>query len=257
MKFDGKKVFVTGGAQGIGEAAVRAFAGAGAHVVSTDLNEEKGAAVATDATTAGPGKVWFHKIDVADRASVAEAFRFADEKLGGLDALVNIAGLQQSAFAKDVTDELFHQLYDINVLGTILTNQQAHSRMQPNGRGSIVNVGSMSGFVPELSNAVYGSSKAAVHALVRAFSREWGADNVRVNAIIPYVNTPMFDKYRGSLSPEELAEYDKSVADSIPLGRVGDATEDLAPAILFLASDDARFITGQLLPVDGGLANVR
>lgn len=257
MRFEGKKVLVTGGAQGIGEASVRAFANAGAHVVSTDLNEEKGAAVAADVTSTGPGQVWFHKIDVADKASVEAAFSFADEKLGGLDVLVNIAGIQQSAYAVDITDELFHKLYDINVLGTIHTNQQAHQLMLANRNGSIINVGSMAGFVPELTNAVYGSSKAAVHALVRAFSREWGPDNIRVNAFLPYVNTPMFDKYRGSLGPEELVAYDKSVADSIPLGHVGDADKDLAPAILFLASDDARFITGQLLPVDGGLANVR
>lgn len=170
---------------------------------------------------------------------------------------MNIAGLQRSAFASEITDDLFHALYNVNVLGTIHTNQQAHHRMRSNGSGSIINAGSMSGFVPELTNSVYGSSKAAVHALTRAFSREWGADNIRVNAIVPYMNTPMFDKYRSSLAPDELAEYDKSVADSIPLGHVGDADEDLAPVILFLASDDARYISGQLIPVDGGLSNVR
>lgn len=132
----------------------------------------------------------------------------------------------------------------------------AYRNMKADG-GSIIDFGSMSGFVPELSNATYGSSKAVVHTYVRAASREWAADNVRVNAVLPYVNTPMFDKYRSSLTPDELAAYDKSVADSIPLGRIGDARKDLAPVLAFLVSDDAAFITGQLLAVDGGLANVR
>ncbi|WP_168626423.1 SDR family oxidoreductase [Cryobacterium sp. BB307] len=257
MQFEGKKIIVTGGSQGIGEAAVREFAARGALVTSIDLNEETGNAVAESATAEGPGKVTFIRGDVTDRAGIDKAFDTAAQQMGGLDALINIAGIQQSSFAAEITDELFDKIYRVNVLGTIISNQAAYRLMKPNKSGSIVNVGSMAGFVPELTNAAYGSSKAAVHAWVRGVSREWGGDNIRVNAVLPYVNTPMFDKYRSSLSPDELVAYDKSVADAIPLGHVGNAREDLAPAIAFLASDDARFITGQLLPVDGGLANVR
>ncbi|RMB85063.1 SDR family NAD(P)-dependent oxidoreductase [Streptomyces shenzhenensis] len=257
-QLDGKRIIVTGGAQGIGEATVRAFAREGAQIYSFDLTEDAGTRVAEEATQEGPGTVTFRRTDIADKADTGAAFDEAVAALGGLDVLVNVAGLQRSSAAADITDELWETVYRVNVLGTIHTNQAAYHAMRPSGAGAIINFGSMSGFTSELTNAAYGSSKAAVHTWTRTVAREWGPDGIRVNAVLPYVNTPMFDKYRGSLTPEELAAYDAEIAKSIPLGgRFGDADKDLAPVLVFLAGDASHFITGQLLPVDGGLTSVR
>jgi 3-oxoacyl-[acyl-carrier protein] reductase len=258
MKLQDKRIVVTGGAQGIGEATVRAFAREGAHVHSLDLTEENGTRVAAQATAAGPGRVVFRRTDITDATDVNSAFDAAVADLGGLDVLVNVAGLQRSAPAAEITPDLWESVHRVNVLGTILTNQAAYRAMKPAGTGSIVNFGSMSGFTGELTNATYAASKGAVHTWTRTVAREWGPDGIRVNAVLPYVNTPMFDKYRGSLTPEELAAYDEQVRQSIPLGgKFGNADTDLAPVLVFLAGDGSHFITGQLLPVDGGFTSVR
>lgn len=258
MQLEGKRILVTGGAQGIGAATVKAYAAEGAHVHSYDLNEEGGKATAEEATAAGPGTVTFSVLDITDGAATEALFRSAAEELGGIDVLVNIAGLQRSAMAEDITDDLFDAIYRVNVLGTIHTNQSAYRIMKPAGTGAIVNFGSMSGFTGELSNSTYGSSKGAVHTWTRTVAREWGPSGIRVNAVLPYVNTPMFDKYTSSLGPEELAAYQEQLRKDIPLGGTfGNAEKDLAPVLVFLASDASHFITGQLLPVDGGFAAVR
>jgi 3-oxoacyl-[acyl-carrier protein] reductase len=124
--------------------------------------------------------------------------------------------------------------------------------------GAIINFGSESGLTAEVNNAVYGASKAAVHTWTRSVAREWGRYGIRVNAVLPYVVTPMYASFRAALSPEALAAHDRSTADQIPLGgKFGDPTVDLAPVLVFLASEGSKFITGQLLPVDGGLISVR
>jgi NAD(P)-dependent dehydrogenase (short-subunit alcohol dehydrogenase family) len=258
MELENKRIIVTGGAQGIGEATVRAFAREGASVWSFDLTEADGTRVASEATEAGPGSVRFRRVDVADKADVDAGVDEAVAALGGLDVFVNVAGLQRSAPAAEITDELWEAVHRVNVLGTIHTNQAAYRHMKPVGAGAIVNFGSMSGFTGELTNAIYGTSKAAVHTWTRTVAREWGPDGIRVNAVLPYVNTPMFGKYRNSLTPTELEAYDAEIAAAIPLGgKFGNADTDLAPVLVFLASDASHFITGQLLPVDGGLAAVR
>lgn len=258
MQLEGKRILVTGGAQGIGAAIVTAYAAEGATVYSYDINDDGGKAVAEKATAAGPGSVTYTQLDITDGAATESLFRSAADELGGIDVLVNIAGLQRSAMAEDITDELFDAIYRVNVLGTIHTNQSAYRIMKPAGTGAIINFGSMSGFTGELSNATYGSSKGAVHTWTRTVAREWGPSGIRVNAVLPYVNTPMFDKYTNSLGPEELAAYQEQLRKDIPLGGTfGNAEKDLAPVLVFLASDASHFITGQLLPVDGGFAAVR
>jgi NAD(P)-dependent dehydrogenase (short-subunit alcohol dehydrogenase family) len=257
FSLENKRIIVTGGAQGIGEATVRAYAREGARLFSFDLNAESGQKVAAESTAAGPGSVHFRTVDVADRAAVDSAVDEAVGELGGLDVFVNVAGLQQSGLAGSISDELWERVYRVNVLGTIHTNQAAFRHMKPNTAGSIVNFGSMSGFVGELGNSVYGSSKGAVHTWTRTAAREWGPFGVTVNAVLPYVTTPMFDKFRSSLTPEELQAYDDEIIRTVPLGRLGNADRDLAPVMIFLASEASHFITGQLIPVDGGLSQVR
>lgn len=256
MELHGKKIIVTGAAQGIGASALRAYVAAGAHVAAMDIDAQQGEAIAAGATAKGPGSAFFIACDVGDRAMVDAAFDAAVARLGGLDVLAHIAGVHRHAATHDVPDETLAWLFNVNVNGTIYTNGAAYRHM-PDG-GSIINFGSESGLTAEINNAVYGASKAAVHAWTRSVAREWGKRNIRMNAVLPYIVTPMYARFREALSPEDLAAHDKATAEQIPLGgKFGDADVDLAPVLLFLASDGSRFITGQLIPVDGGLISVR
>jgi NAD(P)-dependent dehydrogenase (short-subunit alcohol dehydrogenase family) len=257
MDLSDKKIIVTGGSQGIGEAVVRAYVKAGAQVYSLDVNEELGVQCAKQATASGPGWAKFLRCDVSNRGEVDAAFKTAAAELGRLDVLAHIAGVHCHAPTHDVPDELLSWIYAVNVNGTIYTNGAAHRYMKDTG-GAIINFGSESGLTAEVNNAVYGSSKAAVHTWTRSVAREWGRKGIRVNAVLPYVVTPMYAKFRAALSPEELAEHDRATAEQIPLGgKFGNTDIDLAPVLVFLASDASRFITGQLIPVDGGLISVR
>ena len=257
MKLTGKRIIVTGGSQGIGEAVVRAYVKAGAHVFVLDVNEELGGKVASEANAAGPGSARFLRCDVSNRAEVDATFDQAAKELGGLDVLAHVAGVHRHAPTHQVPDETLSWMFAINVNGTIYTNGAAYRHMVNTG-GAIINYGSESGLTAEINNAVYGASKAAVHNWTRSVAREWGAKGIRVNAVLPYVVTPMYAKFRAALTPEDLAAHDKATAEQIPLGgKFGDPDKDLAPVMVFLASEASRFITGQLLPVDGGLISVR
>jgi NAD(P)-dependent dehydrogenase (short-subunit alcohol dehydrogenase family) len=259
VRLNGKRIIVTGGSQGIGEAAVRTFAAEGARVMSMDVNEQRGREVSAEATAAGPGDVSFTPVDVGDRTQVEQAFAHAADSLGGLDVLVNVAGIHQHAPVHDIPPELLERIMRVNFYGTVHTNSAAYTTMRSAGLGgAIVNFGSESGLTAEPNNSAYGASKAAVHNWTRSVARDWGPHGVRVNAVLPYVVTPMYEEFRKALSPEELAAHDKSTAEQIPLGgKFGDPVLDLAPVLVFLASDDSHFITGQLIPVDGGLISVR
>ena len=252
MKLKDKRIIVTGGAQGIGAAAVRAFAAAGAAVVALDVDE---AGVRAVAAAAG-GRVTAMACDVRSRAQVDAAFDAAAQALGGLDVLAHIAGVHRHAPTHEVPDETLAWLMEVNVYGTIFTNGAAYRHM-PRG-GAIINFGSESGLTAEANNAVYGAAKGAVHSWSRSIAREWGPRGIRVNTVLPYVVTPMYERFRDALSPEDLAAHDHATAEQIPLGgKFGNADTDVAPVLVFLASEDSRFITGQMIPVDGGLISVR
>lgn len=258
MDLKDKKIIVTGGAQGIGAAVVRAYVAAGAIVASMDLQEDAGRRSAAHASENGPGQATFRQLDVTDRNAVDSAFGAAATEMGGLDVMVNVAGVQAFVDVTKVDMSAYRRLFDINVLGTMNTNGAAYEAMKPYGAGSIINFGSESGLTGEPNNAVYGATKGAVHTWTRSIARQWGPDGIRVNAVLPYVITPMYQKFREALSPEDLARHDEEVKTAIPLGgRFGDADKDLAPVMVFLASDASRFMTGQMFPVDGGLVAVR
>ncbi len=257
MQLSGKRIIVTGGSQGIGEAAVHAFVTEGAQVFSLDINQELGVRSAERASATGPGSATFITCDVSKRDEVDAAFETAVAALGGLDVLAHIAGVHRHAPTHDVPDDLLAWIFAINVNATIYTNGAAYRYMQHSG-GAIINFGSESGLTAEINNAVYGASKAAVHTWTRSVAREWGPKGIRVNAVLPYVVTPMYAAFREALSPDELAAHDKATAEQIPLGgKFGDPATDVAPVLVFLAGEGSRFITGQLLPVDGGLISVR
>jgi NAD(P)-dependent dehydrogenase (short-subunit alcohol dehydrogenase family) len=256
MNLTGKRIIVTGSAQGIGASAVRAFVAAGAEVVAMDVNRAAGEETVAEANAAGSGHARFITCDVGDRSAVDAAFDAAVAQLGGLDVLAHIAGVHRHAPTHKVPQDTLDWLISININGTIYTNGAAYRHM-PAG-GAIINFGSESGLTAEINNAVYGATKAAVHTWTRSVAREWGPRGIRVNAVLPYIVTPMYARFREALTPEDLLAHDKATAEQIPLGgKFGDADRDLAPVLLFLAGDGSRFITGQLIPVDGGLISVR
>lgn len=259
MSLSNHKMIVTGAAQGIGASAVRAFVAAGAEVGAMDIDAVQGQATVDVANASGPGKAFFLNCDVGDRAQVDAAFDEAAVRMGRLDVLAHIAGVHRHAITHDVPDDTLAWLFNINVNGTIYTNGAAYRHMHEGG--SIINFGSESGLTAEINNAVYGASKAAVHAWTRSVAREWGKRGIRgirVNAVLPYMVTPMYERFREALTPEDLAAHDKATAEQIPLGgKFGNSDQDLAPVLVFLAGEGSRFITGQMIPVDGGLISVR
>lgn len=258
-QLEGKRIIVTGGAQGIGASVVRAYLAEGATVASMDMNDILGEQVVTEATRAHPdGNARYYHCNVADRTEVEKAFALARDEMGGLDVMVNVAGVQRHSPPDAIPEELYDLLFRVNVLGTMNTNAVAYRLMKGQGTGNIINFGSESGLTGELNNALYASTKAAVHTWTRNVARQWGPDGIRINAVLPYMVTPMYIEFRNALSAEDLAAHDAATKADIPLGgKFGDADRDLAPVMVFLASDASHFMTGQSFPVDGGLIALR
>lgn len=255
MELTGRRIVVTGCAREMGAATLAAYARAGARVVGMDLDADAGAAQVEDASSRG--EVHFEPVDVADPASVTGAFARATSLLGGLDALAHPAAIQGPGDAATVDPATWDRMMAVNVRGTMLTNQAAHRAMAGAG-GSIINFGSVSGLRPEPVAPAYSASKGAVHSWTRTAAAAWGRDCVRVNAILPAIATPMYDEAIAQMTPEQRDAHYWQNERSIALGEgYGDAEADLGPVMVFLASDASRFITGHLLPVDGGQTSVR
>jgi len=260
MSLASKRIIITGGARGIGRAVVLAYAKEGATITSMDVLDDIGTQTAAEANTLGSGTVSYAHVDIADKNSVKKAFEDAAKSMGGLDVMVNVAGIHKHAPANDVPEDLLERLTRINIFGTIYTNGVAFDLMKSNSPpgGAIINFGSEAGLTSEYHNTVYGMTKGAVHTWTRSIAREFGPSGVRVNAVLPMVSTQMYEDFRAALPKEELEKHDILVKEQFPLsGRFGDAEKDLAPVLVFLAGDASHFITGQLLPVDGGFISVR
>lgn len=258
MDLSGRRVIVTGGASGIAAAAIRGLAGAGASVGSIDVTETEGQAVASDANAAGPGTAFFVRASVADRAEMFAAVDACVARMGGLDALIHAAGVQQYKPAESLDDEDWERVVGINARGTMIANQAAFPHLKANGGGQIVNFASAAGIKGLPGCAHYSASKGAVLGWTRAVAQEWAVHNITVNAVAPGIWTSMYDRTRSRLTPEQLADHDAAMARAVPLGgKLGNADTDMTPVLLFLVSDGAQFITGQTLPVDGGAVMVR
>lgn len=253
MQLADRRIIVTGGARGMGAATVRAYVAEGAQVVSLDLLADEGQAVADAATGRGPGKAAFVACDVSSREQVDAAFATAAEILGGLDVLAHVAGLERGASAAECDDAVWDLMLNVNARGTMYTNQAAFRLMRESG-GQIINFGSAAGVNGNVGAIAYAASKGAVLAWSRTAAREWGRYNISVNAMAPAIWTPMYDATRGRMSNSALAAHDERMRQIIPLGgKLGDPATQFAPVMVFMASEGARFITGQTLPVDGGL----
>jgi len=238
-----RRVLVTGAASGIGAAAVEVLGRAGARVAATFHNTPPPAA-----TTAS----WV-KCDVTDEASVRAAFAEAVETLGGLDVLVHAAGLWKPGVPGQIDTDNIRAMTDINFTSTVLTNEAAYSTMRESG-GKIINFGSSEAVSGSAISATYAAAKAAVHAWTRSAAKSWAADGVTVNALAPAVQTPGADRRTEFIGPEAAAQFEKQLKTAIPLGgKLGDPVDDLGPMLVFLSGEGSRFITGQLLAVNGGL----
>jgi 3-oxoacyl-[acyl-carrier protein] reductase len=258
MELQGKKIIVTGSARGMGAATVRAYVQAGADVVGMDVNDDDGAKVADEASGTGPGRASYLHVDIAERDSVERAFGAAVDQLGALHVLAHPAAIQSSSSASHVSDEDWDLMFAVNVRGTMVTNQIAARYIKEAGGGSIINFGSISGQRPEPSAVAYSAAKGAVHSWTRSAADAWGKDKIRVNAILPAMATPMYVEAMAQANEDQLEASYWMNRRSIALGgEYGDPDGDLGPVMVFFASDASRFITGQLIPVDGGQTNVR
>ena len=252
VSLSGRRVIVTGGASGMGEALVRAFPGLGADVVSIDLSAEAGARIAQQA-----GAVGFIAADVADEASIQSAIDSAVSQLGGLDVLIHAAGVATGGAADATSLALWERVMAVNATGTFLVNHAAFPHLKASG-GAILNFASAAGIRGHPAKAAYAAAKGAVVAWTRTIAAEWGRYGISANIIAPAIWTPMYDKTRADMTAAELADHDAGKARTIPLGgRLGDVERDFTPVMAFLSSTGARFVNGQVIPIDGGMLMVR
>ena len=239
----GRVAVVTGGCGGIGTAICARFASEGAAVYATGLTAPAG--------EVAPG-IAFHRHDVACEESTVELMARVERDHGRLHVLVNAAGIEIEKTVEQTSLDEWNRIFAINVTGTFLTSKHALPLMRRAGGGSIINFGSYDGFIADPNLTAYCATKGAVHALTRAMACDHGPENIRVNAICPgYVDTPMLQSFFDSMGdPASLREEARRVH---PMRRYG-TPEDMANLANWLAGDEARYASGQLWVLDGGLS---
>jgi NAD(P)-dependent dehydrogenase (short-subunit alcohol dehydrogenase family) len=240
----GKVALVTGGRGGIGRAICERFAREGAQVVAADLSAA--GSFAGDATGDG-----FARLDVTSEAEVRALMESIAQGFGRLDVLVNAAGMEIEKTIAETSLADWNRIFAVNVTGTFLVSKHALPLLRKSAGGSIINLGSYDGFIADPGLAAYCATKGAVHALTRAMACDHGPEGIRVNAICPgYVDTPMLRSFfRDHGDAQSLAEQIRAVH---PTRRCG-TPEDIANLANWLASDEARYASGQLWVIDGGL----
>lgn len=246
MRLEGKVAVITGGAGGIGKAASLLFAKEGAKVAISDVSEERGEAAA-DLIRGNGGEAIFVRTDVTKEEDVEKLMAAAAEAFGKIDVLFNNAGVgNESVKLADMSLEEWQRVIDINLNGVFIGMKKAIPYMQKNGGGSIVNTASILGLKGKKYVAPYNASKAGVILLTQNAALEYGKQNIRVNAIAPgVIDTPIIDGWKSDERKWPI------ISKANALGRVGEP-EEVAKAAVFLASDDASFITSATLLVDGG-----
>lgn len=245
--FSGKVVLVTGGTSGIGKATAIAFAKEGAKVVLPGRREAEGLAVVEEITKGG-GTAHFVQADVAKEADVKRLVETTVAKFGRLDVAFNNAGVELLGPSTEVTEDDYRKLFDVNVWGVIASMKYEIPAMLKTGGGAIVNTSSIAGHIGMAGAGVYVATKHAVEGLTKTAALEFAKQGIRVTAVAPAaIETDMIDRFTGP----EGTESRKGLAAMHPVGRMG-RSEEIAAAVLYLASDAAKFTTGISLPVDGG-----
>ena len=247
-KLKNKVAIVTGASKGIGAAIATYFAAEGAKVVVNYASSKEGADKVVQAITANGGTAIAVQADVSNEADISRLFAETKAAFGTLDILVNNAVFQGYTPIDQVTVEAFHQHFNVNVLGPILTIRAALSLFGSQG-GNIINISSGASKYPLPAASLYSATKAALDAITISLSKELGAKNIRVNSILPGATDT-----EGAASAGVTAgsEYEKMFIANTPLGRRGQPA-DIAKAVVFLASDEAAWITGEQLSVSGGM----
>ena len=237
-----KTAFVTGGTGGIGSAICERFAREGAQVIAADLSQQGEL----------PDQVEFAAYDVTDETICQNTFATLAERWDKLDILVNAAGIEIEKTIEDTTLEEWNRIFAINVTGMFLTSKYALPLLRKSDGASVINFGSYDGYIADPGLAAYCATKGAVHALTRAMACDHGPEGIRVNAICPgYVDTPMLQSYFGESG--DIESLKKAVREVHPTRTYG-TPEDIANLVNWLASDEARYASGQLWVIDGGLS---
>ena len=246
-KLNGKVAVVTGASKGIGAGIAKQLAAEGAAVVVNYASAKADADKVVDEISKRGGKAVAVKANVSKKAEVEQLFAGAEKAFGKIDILVNNAGVYEFKPLEEVTEQQFHRHFDTNVLGMLLTTQEALKHFGSDG-GSIINIGSLASSLTPPTAVVYNATKGAVDAITGTLAKELGPRKLRVNSISP--GMVITD---GLLAAGfDQSDFRKAVESQTPLGRIGQV-DDIAPAAVFFASDDSKWITGERLLIAGGL----
>ena len=247
MKLQGKTAIVTGGAGGIGGAITRAFVQQGARVLFADIDDRRGRELEAEL---GSG-ARFVNIDISEPRSAVTLRDTAVSHFGSVDILVNNAHASRQALLVDHTAEMFELSFNTGFYPTVHLMQACHEQLKA-ASGSVINFASGSGLEGMPTQTSYAAAKEAIRGMSRVAANEWAADGIRVNVICPFAATEGVVAWQKAF-PDRAAE---SVA-KVPLGRIGDPETDIAPIVVFLASEDSKYMTGQTLMADGGIIKLR
>jgi 2-hydroxycyclohexanecarboxyl-CoA dehydrogenase len=247
---DGKLALVTGAGGGIGSAICRRLAEEGCHVALFD-KDAGAASVGAEQVQATGRRALVHAVDITDYRAVGDAVASLENEAGAVDVLVNNAGFDRFANFLDTTPEIWEEIIDVNLRGTLNMHHVVLGRMREQERGRVVNIASDAGRVGSSMEAVYSACKGGIIAFTKSVARELARTGIRLNVVCPGpTDTPLLDRFLGE--GDDGAKVLKAMERAIPLKRIG-RPEDIPGIVAFLASDDAEYITGQVISVSGGL----
>ncbi len=252
-RVSGKMALITGSAQGLGEATARMLAREGAKVTLTDINADGAAAAAERINAEFPGRAFAFRHDVTSEENWKQVISDSSAEMGGLNVLVNNAGIGSLGSVEDETLEMFRRVQSVDVDSIFLGCKYAIPVMRDHAPGSIVNISSIAGLIASANYVAYNAAKSAVWMMSKSIALHCArkAPGIRCNSVHPtFINTPILDDIKAMFGEAEgLAK----LARQVPLGRVGEP-DDIAYAVLYLASDESKFVTGAELKVDGGIS---
>jgi 3-oxoacyl-[acyl-carrier protein] reductase len=246
-KLAGKVAVVTGASKGIGAGIAKQLAAEGAAVVVNYASSKEGADRVVAEIRSNGGRAVAVHANVAKKADIERLFAETEKAFGKLDILVNNAGVYEFSPPEEITEEHFHKMFDLNVLGLILASKEAAKHFDSSG-GSIINISSVASTAAPANTSVYSATKGAVDAVTKSLAKELGPSNIRVNSINPGMVETEGVRAGGFID----SEFRRDIESRTPLGRIGQP-QDVAPAAVFLASADSAWITGETLVIAGGL----